>query len=175
VLARRPGHRRRSASLPVQPRPQVELDRLVDASGVEQRVLGLVEGVQRGRALEPGQRRRDEDEGADPLGVREREVDRHPAAERVPDHRRALDAELVEKRPGVLHERERPCRERGGAEAAQVRAHDQAARRKRLELAVPQPPVANARVQEQQRGPAARSVVGDLGAVDPRRAQLLWA
>ena len=62
--------------------------------------------------------------------------------------------------------------------AAQVGSDDEVLLGERLDLAVPEPPVADARVQEDDGGPLSRRVVGDLGAVDPGPAQLsvaCWA
>jgi hypothetical protein len=59
--------------------------------------------------------------------------------------------------------------------AAQVGSDDEVPLSERLDLAVPEPTVADARVQEDDGGPLARRVVGDLGAVDPGPAQLSFA
>jgi hypothetical protein len=56
--------------------------------------------------------------------------------------------------------------------AAQVGADDEVALGESLDLAVPEAPVAHARVQEDDGGPLAPRVVGDLGAVDAGAAQL---
>ena len=63
---------------------------------VEQCLLFLVELVEEGRALLAAQRRADQHERRRARGVRESKVQRHAFAERVPDHRRPLDPEMVE-------------------------------------------------------------------------------
>jgi hypothetical protein len=44
----------------------------------------------------------------------------------------------------------------------------------RVDLAVPEPAVADGRVEEDDGRPVAGRVVGDLGAVEASRAQLDW-
>jgi hypothetical protein len=107
--------------------------------------------------------------------VRESDVDRDAPAEGVRDQRDAVDAEVVEERADVVDVGERPAGQRRLSEAAQVRADDAVDFRKGLELAGPEAPVADARVQERDRKPLAGRVVGELGAVDRGRAQLSLA
>ena len=166
------GDRRPIPSVPVQPGPEVEGDRLVDLPGVEQRVLLLVESVELGRAFIAGQGRGDEDERLRPPGIGQGEVERDAAAEGVADERHSLEGEVVEERPDVLDVGERPARERRLAEAPQIRSNDVVPPTKGLDLAVPEPAVAHAGMEEDDRGPVAEGVVGDLGAVDAGGAQL---
>jgi hypothetical protein len=56
--------------------------------------------------------------------VRESKVQRHASAERVPDHRRPLDPEMVEERAQVAQVRERPAWQGGLSEATEIDADD---------------------------------------------------
>jgi hypothetical protein len=70
---------------------------------------------------------------------------------------------------------EAPSREGRVAEPAEVEADDPVPLGEGLDLAVPEPAVADARVEEEGSGALADDVVGELGAVDPRRAQRSFA
>jgi hypothetical protein len=168
-------HRRRFRAHPVQPGTDVQLDGLVDLAGVEKCVLLLVQGVERGRPFPAGQGGRDEEEREGALGVGQGEVDRDATPEGIGDEARLGDAQLVEERAEVVDVGERPTRKRRLAVAAQVGSDDEVLLGERLDLAVPEPPVADARVQEDDGGPFSRRVVGDVGAVDPGPAQLSFA
>ena len=142
------------SSVAVQPGAEVELDGLVELARVEERVFLLVEGVELGRALIAGQRCGDEDERVGSLGMGKGEVERDPAAERVPDDGRPLDPEVVEEGADVLDVRKGPAGERRLSEAAQVWPYDLIPPDERFHLAVPEPPVADSRVEEDDRGSA---------------------
>jgi len=101
----------------------------------------------------------------------EGEVERDPAAERVADEGHARDFEVVEESANVLDVGERPARKRGVAEAAQVEADDEVALSERVELAVPEPPVADAGVEEDDGRPVSGHVKRDLRAVERCRGQ----
>jgi hypothetical protein len=78
---------------------------------------------------------------------------------------------MVEESTDVLDVRERPARERRLAEAAEVRADDAVALGERRRLPVPEPPVADAGVEQEQSGAVTDRVVGDVGAVETDGAQ----
>jgi hypothetical protein len=79
---------------------------------------------------------------------------------------------MVEERREVVHVGERPARQRRVPVAAQVVANDEVPLGECADLAVPEPPVADGRVEEDDGRPLAGRVVGDLRAVEARRAQL---
>lgn len=78
---------------------------------------------------------------------------------------------MVEEGADVLDVRERLARERRLPEAAEVGANDAVALGERRRLPVPEPPVADAGVEQEQTGAVTDRVVGDVGAVEPGRAQ----
>jgi hypothetical protein len=165
------GHRGRVPAVTVEPGAEGELHRFVELPRVEQGVFLLVEGIQLGRLLVAAERRCEEDERADASGMREREVERHAASEGVADDCGPLQPQMVEERAGVLDVGERAARQRRFPEAAQVRAEDQVPVGERLRLRVPEPPVADACVKQEDGRAVTARVVGDLGAVEPRGAQ----
>jgi hypothetical protein len=126
------------------------------------------------RHFPAGQRRRGEEKRPHALRVSQGKVDRDAAAEGVRDQARFRDPEVVEERAEVVDVGEGPARERRLAVAAQVEADDEVALGERLDLVVPEAPVAYARVQEDDGRVfgRARRVVGDLGAVEACPAQL---
>ena len=97
---------------PVDPRPQVELDRGVDVARVEQGVLLLAERLHLVREVPAADRGADQHERGDAIGMREREVERVLAAERGADHGRPPHTLGVEQRDEVVHVRERARLER---------------------------------------------------------------
>jgi hypothetical protein len=165
-------HRSRFLAHPVEPGADAQRDGLVDLPGVEEPVLLLVEGIERGRPFPPGQGGSDEEEGPGALGMDEGEVDGDAPAEGVGDEARLGEVQLVEQRAEVVDVGEGPTRKRRLAVAAQVGSDDEVLLGECLDLAVPEPPVADARVQEDDGRALARRVVGDLGPVDPGPAQL---
>jgi hypothetical protein len=132
----------------------------VDLPRLEERVLLLVEGVERGRAFVARERAVHEDEGADALRVLEREVEADPPAERVPHERGAPDPQMVEERAQILDVGEGTAWKRRLAEPAEIGADDPVALGERLELLVPEAPVADPRVDEDDRRAVAALVVG---------------
>ena len=103
--------------------------------------------------------------------MREREVERHAPAERVADERRALDPELVEERAHVLDVGEGDAGERRVAEAAQIGPDDAMLLGELIHEPVPEPPVAHAGVEEDERRAVTGRVVRELGAVDAGEGQ----
>ena len=112
------------------------------------------------------ERRRDADDGPQPLGVRERDVERDLAAEREPDERRSLDAELVEDADDVVLPRPRDGRPGRAAEEAKVGADRAEPLGEKGNDRLPQSRVAEAAVQEEHRFAAPGLVVPEPGAVD---------
>lgn len=122
----------------------------------------------------PAERRGDEHERPRPPGVLEGEVERDLAAEGVADDAGALDPHVVEESGEVVHIGERPTGQRRVPVAAEVVADDAVPLGERRELPIPEPPVADGGVEEDDGRPVAGRVVGDLGAVEARGAQLDW-
>ena len=144
-------------------RPQldVHLGRPVEVTGLVRLLLGLPAFPHGLRPLPVAKGRRAEDERGDPLRVGERELERHPPAERPADHGRSFDPELVEHVAEILDVRERRARIRRLAEAAQVDGDDRPFARQDGNLAAPHPPVGDPLVHEEHRRSAASDVVRD--------------
>jgi len=117
---------------------------------------------------DPGDAGAEQDERGHPLRLFEGEPKRAAAALAAADDRRPLDAVVVEHRHQVAQQRE--CRRRGGglAEAAGVVPDHPVRRRQRGQHRVPDPRVADARVQQHQRRPVA------AGVVRPHRAAVYF-
>ena len=116
-------------------------------------VLGRVEasfvllGV--GVAVVAAEPRRDADDGPEPLGMRERDVERQLAAEREADERRALDAELVQHSDHVVVPRPRAGRPDRAAEEAEIGADRAEPLGEERDDRLPEARVAEPAVQEQ--------------------------
>jgi hypothetical protein len=120
----------------------------------------------------PAEGGRDEDERPRPVRVLEGELERDLAAEGVADEGRGLDPQVVEEGCEVVDVGKRTARKRRLAVAAEVVADDEMAVGERGDLPVPEPPVAYRGVEEDDGRPFSARVVGDVRAVDVRRAQL---
>ena len=91
---------RRCAGRPlgaVDPEPHVHLDRRVDVAALERVLLGLPALEQLVRELVVVERRVEQRQRADALGVRERDVERDRAAHRGRDERGAVEAVAVHR------------------------------------------------------------------------------
>jgi hypothetical protein len=129
-----------------EPDAQIQLDCLVDPACVEKRVLLLVVRIEL-RGLVPSERAVHEDERAQPLGMKERGVERGLPAERVPDKGRRLDLQVVEKRAQVVDVGEGAARERRLPVAARVVANDPVVLGEAVPLSVPEAAPAECGVQ----------------------------
>jgi hypothetical protein len=92
------------------------------------------------------------DEPPHPVGRAQAEVESHPSAELVPDHKNAVELERIQQRENVVYERRGVvalARSIGAAEPAKVRAEHPVARRQQRDQVPPGLPVLGPAVQEQ--------------------------
>lgn len=107
----------------------------------------------------------EERERRDPIGVGQRGVHRHLAAERAADQGRPGHSQRVEEARHVVVVGERRRRQLGLAVAAQVQGEHPVSGGERVDLPPPHPPVGDAGVQQHHGGAGAEVVVRQHGAV----------
>ncbi|MDO8339005.1 MAG: hypothetical protein Q7T15_12230 [Microcella sp.] len=108
----------------------------------------------------------DPDEGGRALGPLENEVEGDHAAHRAADDHGAVDAEVVEEVGEILAVRVGAWLRARAAEAAEVEADDRVPVGERGNLVVPHAQIGDARVHEDDGGPATAHVVVELGPGD---------